>query len=364
MTPYHVSPGLTVYHGDALTVYSEFPDSAFGLLWLDPPYYKVKMECAWDRQWLTPGAFLDWLRQHAAEWQRLLAPNGSLYVCASPQMAWEVEGVLRKQFNVASRIVWEKQNGWHQKQNKEEMRQYNDSMTEIIFFCEHYGADNIAKGEAGWDAKCDELRGFVFEPIRAYIAGEFERAGMLTTEGKIAANVACGFSASSGGMASRHYFSQSQWQLPTPEHYEKLRALLNRNGSEYLRREYEDLRRPFFATPDRPFTSVWHYETVQAYAGKHPAEKPYAMVRDVVLTSSREDMLCGDFFAGSGVFGRACRDLGRRVVLCDQAEEWTYKATQRAMGPPLLRLLDQPAPAPQPQQAALDLREDENLTFL
>ena len=354
MTPYHKSDGLTVWNGDALDAYREYADSAFGLLWLDPPYYKVlsRSECPWDHQWATSADYLDWLGQHADEWQRILAPNGSLYVCASPQMAWEVEGVLRQRFNVASRITWEKQNGWHKKQNKEEMRQYNDSVTETIFFCEHYGADNIAKGEAGWEAKCDELRGFVFEPLQEWFRERIKRGGLNHK----AINGAIGSCISGGGMASHYFGDTGQYSLPTLSMYEKMQSawpdLFDRDYED-LRRDYEDLRRPFFATPDRPFTSVWHYETVQAYNGKHPAEKPYPMVRDVVLTSSREDMLCGDFFAGSGVFGRACRDLGRSVVLCDQAEEWAYKATQRAMGPPLLRLIDAPAEAPTAQQGGL-----------
>ena len=160
-------------------------------------------------------------------------------------------------------------------------------------------------------------------------------------------NVACGFSASSGGMASRHYFSRSQWCLPTAEHYAALRALFNREGTrpappvedyhdanglrlhqgndgpeylradyedlradyEYLRADYEDLRRPFdvAAGTGRPFRAVWSYSPVESYAGKHSCEKPIAMIRDIVETASRPgDVVC-DVFAGSGVtqIGRA-----------------------------------------------------------
>ena len=46
---------------------------------------------------------------------------------------------------------------------------------------------------------------------------------------------------------------------------------------DWLRRErgvdladYEALRRPFFAVPERPYTDTWTFSTVQAYAGKHP----------------------------------------------------------------------------------------------
>ncbi|MGA1354708.1 MAG: site-specific DNA-methyltransferase, partial [Candidatus Limnocylindrus sp.] len=172
--------------------------------------------------------------------------------------------------------------------------------SETIVFAEHYGADNMAKGEAGYAAKCDELRGFVFEPLRAYLAGEFKRASMLTQEGKTAANLACGFSASAGGMASRHYFSRSQWSLPTREHYQALRVLLNSTGGDYLRREYDDLRReyddlrreyddlrrPFTVTADVPYTDTWTFATVGTYKGKHPCEKPIEMMRHIVAASS------------------------------------------------------------------------------
>ena len=52
MTPFYAGPGVTVYHGDAIDAYREYADSAFGLLWEDVPYYRVKDE-AWDRQWAT-----------------------------------------------------------------------------------------------------------------------------------------------------------------------------------------------------------------------------------------------------------------------------------------------------------------------
>jgi len=361
MTPLCAAEGVTVWNGDAIDAYREYADSAFGLLWLDPPYHRVKMDEAWDRQWATDADYFAWLGLHTAEWQRLLAPNGSLYVCASPQMAWGVEGVLRERFNVLNRITWEKASSYGQIYGVENFRHYLDS-PEVIFFCEHPGADNIAKGEAGYAAKCDELRGFVFEPLRAYLAGERDRAGIENG----AINAAwCELKGVNSTSQTQKWFSSSCFNPPTAEAYQWLRDLLNRTGGEYLRREYEDLRReyedlrreyedlrrPFNATPEHPFTSVWHYQTVGSYAGKHPCEKPYEMVRDVVRISSRAGMLCGDFFAGSGVFGRACRDLGRDVVLCDQDEEWARKSAERAMGPPLLRLIDEAAP--EPTQAGL-----------
>lgn len=339
--PYYSEGGITLHHARCEAVLESLPDVSIDLIATDPPYFKVKAEW-WDRQWEKPACFLKWMGELCDQWKRVLKPNGSLYVFASPQMSHGVEGVIRERFNVLNRITWRKyasermeKGGWWEQASKESLRSFFPQ-TEAIIFAEHYNSDNYAIGSAGYVAKCDELRGFVFEPLRAYIAGEFERAGMLTTEGKIAANVACGFSASSGGMASRHYFSQSQWQLPTQQHYEAMRQLLNQSGGNYLRREYEDLRReyedlrrPFNASDKRPYTDVWDFATVQDYPGKHPCEKPLRMMEHIIETSSREGATVLDCFAGSGVVGEACRNFGRKAILCEVDEKWARKIKAR-----------------------------------
>jgi site-specific DNA-methyltransferase (adenine-specific) len=71
----------------------------------DPPYFRVKDE-AWDRQWDDRAAFLAWIGGLVTEFERILAPNGSLYMFASPQMAASVEMEIAKRFNVLNHIVW------------------------------------------------------------------------------------------------------------------------------------------------------------------------------------------------------------------------------------------------------------------
>jgi len=320
-------------HGDTLATMRRMPAGCVHLIFVDPPYFRVKGD-AWDRQWDTAAGFLAWVGELADEWRRILAPNGSLYCCASPQMSARVECVIAERFAVLNSIVWAKPEGRHLGSEKETLRGYFPA-TERIIFAEQLGADSMAMGEDGYEAECERIRGDVFEPLRAYIAGEFERAGMLTTAGKIAANVACGFSATAGGMAARHYFSRSQWRLPTPEHYAALRDLLNREGGEYLRRDYdgmrvecddlrvefelqrealEHLRRPFNVSADVPYTDVWTFPTVGQYPGKHPCEKPGAMLDHVIAASSRPGDLVFDGFLGSGVTGERAVMAGRRFV--------------------------------------------------
>ena len=84
---------MRLIHGDCLDVMETLSDSSIDLILTDPPYFRVKGD-AWDRQWDRPCAFLAWLDQCAEQWQRLLKPNGSLYVFASPQMAARVEVVV------------------------------------------------------------------------------------------------------------------------------------------------------------------------------------------------------------------------------------------------------------------------------
>jgi site-specific DNA-methyltransferase (adenine-specific) len=56
------------------------------------------------------------------------------------------------------------------------------------------------------------------------------------------------------------------------------------------------------------------FPTVQAYKGKHPAEKPLALMRHIIATSSREGATVLDPFMGSGTTGKAAQELGRNFI--------------------------------------------------
>ena len=325
MEPYYSKDGIVIYLGDCFDVLRAMPADSVDLILTDPPYFKVKNE-PWDRQWDTADGFIAWIGTLCEEWRRVLRPNGSLYVFASPQMSARVEVEIGRWFNVLTRITWRKPPYSTKAEmfRKEDLRSFFPA-SESIVFAEHFGADNVAKGEAGYGAKCDELRGFLFEPLRAYLDGERRRAGV----DKADCNVACGFSHSAGGMASRHYFGRSQWCLPTEEHYESLRRLFNAKGGDYLRREYEDLRRPFSVTADVPYTDVWDFPTVQHYPGKHPCEKPVEMLRHMIRASSRPGGVVLDCFMGSGSTMEAARSLGRHGIGIELCPKYMALAKMR-----------------------------------
>jgi len=199
--------------------------------------------------------------------------------------------------------------------------------------------------EGGWTSQCDETRGFIFEPLRAYLDTERTRAGV----GKDECNQACGFSLSAGGMASRHYFSRSQWCLPTQEHYEAMRGLFNRAGGDFLRREYEDLRREYedlrreyedlrreyedlrytFNNPGK-VSSVWQFPP--AKPNGHPTPKPEALLERVILATSNEGDLVLDPFVGSGTTCAVANRLGRNWIGIEKAADYVEMARERIGG--------------------------------
>lgn len=311
--------------GDCVEVMRGMPAQSVDLIVTDPPYFKVKGE-AWDRQWDTPALFLAWLGKVADEWRRVLRPNGSLYVFASPKMAARVELLMAERFEVIQRITWAKPPFATKAEmfRKGDLRSYFP-VTEAIIFAEHKSVDNMVKG--------DELRGFQFEPLRAYLADERNRAGFTTTQVSEAFRRMTGNPKS--GMAG-HWFVRSQWALPTAENYAWLRELFSCGGRAALCREYDELRaefemlrRPFEVTADVPYTDVWTFPTVGRSNSKHVCEKPLAMMEHMVRTSSRSGAVVLDSFAGSGVVGEAAVQLGRKFVGIETDARWATRAQIR-----------------------------------
>jgi len=328
------TPIDTIIQGDCLEEMKKLPANSINLIYTDPPYFKVKDE-PWDNQWENPAKFIDWIGKLCQEWQRILKPNGSLYVFASPKMAARVECKVGEYFDIVNRITWSKPGQCYaEKYGPENFRGYVE-MSEILIFAEHFGSDNIAKGEAGYGAKCDELRGFLFEPLRSWFKNKIDENGL---NHKLI-NQAIGSCTSGGGMASHYFGDTGQFSLPTESMYKKLQKayplIFDREYDdlkrEYddLKREYEDLRRPFQVTSEVPYTDVWDFPTVGYYEGKHPCEKPIEMSRHVIAASSRPGDIVLDCFGGSCHVADACIQLGRKYIIIEQNAEYCRQARKR-----------------------------------
>jgi site-specific DNA-methyltransferase (adenine-specific) len=247
-------------------------------------------------------------------------------------MGARVEILVGGRFQVLNNIRWRKEEGWHKAACKEELRAFFPA-SETIIFAEHVGADNAAKGESGYERKCDELRGFIFEPVRKYLDDERVRCGVS----KKAIETA------TGTQMCSHWFTQSQWALPTAEHYATLQRLFNESSGgdflrkeydelrkeyEELRKEYEELRRPFSVSSKVPYTDVWDFETVGNHPGKHICEKPDPLLRHMIAASSKPGGVVLDAFGGSGSTANAARALGRSAISIEIDERWCLRQAQ------------------------------------
>ena len=315
LTPYYQDDSVTLYHGDSLELLPKI-DGQFEVLLTDPPYFKVKQD-EWDNQWAKSGEFLEWMGDWLDLTNPLLADRASVWVFASPAMTSSVERVVGERFKVLNSIRWMKQAGWHQKANVGAARRFLTPWEGLIF-AEQYGADSTTK-EGLWAS--------VHEPIRLYLNALREEAGMSMRE----VNKAWQAMRGSKGQTPGHWFSQSQWLMPTPEHYEWLQGVLGVRGREYedLRREYEDLRRTFNAPNRQLLMDVWDFKTVSPYPGKHPAEKPLPLLEHMITTSSRAGDRILDPFAGSGSTLEAARALGRKAVGIEKDEAYCEKIAER-----------------------------------
>jgi adenine-specific DNA-methyltransferase len=307
-------------------------DASADLILVDPPYFRVKDE-PWDRQWDTAAGFLAWLDGLAAEWRRILRPNGSLYVFASPHMSTRVETLLQERFNVLNNIRWYKEAGWHQKAKKDELRSFL-SPWEAVIFAEQRG-DLYGEMEKA-------LHKEVYAPLGRYIQLERERAGFTRSQ----VEVALGFVSRTDptrGTALCYRWEEGAC-LPTEEVYNRLRDVLNQSGDyeylrrdyeelrrdyEELRRDYEELRRPFALSDGTSWADRWDFPAVQPYPGKHPCEKPLPLLRHIIAASTRPGALVLDCFAGSGNTGIAARQLGRDFIGCDASPVWVVRGARR-----------------------------------
>ncbi|QOH78616.1 site-specific DNA-methyltransferase [Plesiomonas shigelloides] len=337
---------VKLVNADSLEYLKTLPDNCIDLIATDPPYFRVKA-CAWDNQWEDETAYLAWLDDLLAEFWRVLKPSGSMYMFCGSRLAADTEILVRQRMKVLNHIVWAKPFGPWRRMRKEDLRTFFPA-TERIIFAEHYGAEGYAKGQSGYSVKCKALRQEVFKPLISYFSDARKALGVSAAE----------INEVTGTKMCSHWFSASQWQLPSESQYLQLQALFQRKAAEIghldtlqqphnelirqyqglqaeyaglvaqygdLKKQYENLRRPFSVTVDTPHTDVWTFPPVQAYLGKHPCEKPAELMEHIIATSSRPGDVVADFFMGSGSTIKAALKLGRRAIGVELEEETFLK---------------------------------------
>lgn len=329
-----------VARGDALPLLGAFPDHSISLILTDPPYHSTKKANIYgDTAFEEDRAYVEWMARFAAEWKRVLRPNGSFFCFCTPEMAARLEVMFSTEFNILSHIVWTKPNdpgfdGWKQKMKKEALRQWYPH-TERILFAEPAREGNLHRSPAA-----DFLR----ERRQAAGISAHELAEIIGAYGKV-----------------NHGGAVSNWEtgrnIPSREQYASICAALFATGRIEPMPPYEDVIRPFAVDASKEFTDVWTVPSVRPYRGKHPAEKPVAMLQHAIEATTFPGDIVLDCFAGSGTTAEAALKVGRRAISIEIESRWAARIVER------LQLLDTGDPTSEGVRPTRQLRDVPQLSL-
>lgn len=331
MPLYYQDDLVTLYHGDSLEVLPTL-DIRADVLLTDPPYFKVKQD-EWDNQWDKASEFLDWMGDFLDHAKPLLTPQASVWVFASPAMTSSVERLIGERFRVLNSIRWAKSGGDNLRRVSMPAMRSFVSIWEGILFAE--------QKDDPYEVASRDLYLEALKPMGRYFSEARKAAGVDRL------SVAAMFPSESGNLTGcvanwergTHTPTQDQYkrivELIGPEHlplnYQELTALRTKLGQEFekSRDAISHTRRPFNMTDRRLTEDIWSFPSVSAYPGKHPCEKPEAILRHMIQVSSRPGDTVLDAFAGSGATLITAMQTGRKAVGIEKDEQWCEHAANR-----------------------------------
>jgi len=301
-----------VAKGDSLQLLRELPDHTVSLILTDPPYHVTKKRNIYgDTAFAEDQHYLEWLAEYAIEWRRVLRPNGSLFCFCDSSMSGRLDVLFSKNFNVLSHIVWTKPNdpgfdGWKGKMKKEALRQWYPHSERILF------AEPAAEGN------------LFRSPFAMFLRTARVQSGLSMHQ--LTAKIGAHGKVNHGGAVSNWEDGRN---TPSRDQYEKMRNALIETGRVHQMPPYEDVIRPFVMDASKEFTDVWTFPSVRPYKGKHPAEKPAAMLEHAIEATTFPGDIVLDCFGGSGSTALAALKLKRRALAMEIESGWASEIASR-----------------------------------
>ncbi len=306
-----------VVEGDSLQVLKSLPSASVSLILTDPPYHSTKKKNIYgDAAFAEDDHFIEWMSEYAREWWRVLRPNGSFFCFCSSEMAARLEVAFSAQFNILSHVVWTKPNdpgfdGWKGKMKKEALRQWYPH-SERILFAERALEGNLHRSPFGH---------FLREVRTQCGLSAHQLTEIIGAYGKV-----------------NHGGAVSNWEtgrnVPSVEQYEKMCEAFLSTGRIESMPPYENVIRVFRMDGSKEFTDVWTFPSVRPYKGKHPAEKPRALLEHAIEATTFPGDVVLDCFAGSGSTAVAALGLGRRTVAIEIEPKWTDRVVEQVEAAP------------------------------
>lgn len=97
------------------------PDETFQMILADPPYFQVLTNEKWDNQWQSEQAYLEWTLAWISECQRLIKPDGLVYIfgqLGKREHVWlHVSSAASKIMQFHDMLIWDRVVGYNERRD-------------------------------------------------------------------------------------------------------------------------------------------------------------------------------------------------------------------------------------------------------
>jgi DNA modification methylase len=280
----------------------------------DPPYGMKKENEGVLNDNLNYSDLLDFNKEWIPLQFMHLKENGSWYCWGIDEPLMDIYSDILKPYFKSQKatfrnlITWDKGHG--QGQNSENTRSYAIADEKCLFAM--LGVQGFNNNQDNYFDK--------WEIIRVYLEKEINK--LNETDSKIAN--ALGYK---DGRTVNHWWSKSQWAMPTENNYYSLREYAKSKNIDAFKKEYEEIKkeyeeikkeyystRAYFNNVHDNFNNVWKFDRHlrQGDEGGHATPKPIPLCERAIKSSCPDGGLVLDFFLGSGSTMVASHQLNRK----------------------------------------------------
>lgn len=282
----------------------------------DPPYGMKKEKDGVMNDNLNFDALLEFNKAWIPLQFSYIKENGSWYCWGIDEPLMDVYHVILKPYQIQKKlkfrnlITWDKGNGQGQKSENTRMFATAD---EKCLHAEHLLFAMMGEQETGQN-KDFFMKEWI--PLLTYLVGEKDKMEWTTND--------C--IQITGKSSASHYFTKSQFFIPTKEHYYKLR---NASKGKAFLRSYEEVekesneilqefynKRTYFDNMHDNMNNVWHIDRTskkeRESVGNHATPKPLSLCGRAIKSSCPVGGLVIDMFLGSGSTMASAHQLKRK----------------------------------------------------
>lgn len=331
-----------IYNMDAFEGLKLIPDKSVNMAILDPPYnIKVvtkKNNKATVNEWDKIDNYQEWMRELLKEVSRVLTDNGVLYLWHN-----DMQQIAEIMHNIASDglfafrsfCIWDKGESYRARSWKNRRPDSDTALRRwfnICEYCLHFfkisSVENTAM-KTGLDYINSNPE--CYKPLKEWYRQEMSRLQLKKRD------IAAYYTNITGKKPHmlRHYFQNSQFEIPTQKIWETVYMPLGFNKSyETLRQEYEALRQEYEALRhvhkvDSEHSNIWHRPVLPSNNRLHTCQKPLDIIERLINVSSNEGAIVLDPFMGSGTTAIAAINTNRQFIGFEKGKEYFDIAQDR-----------------------------------